>query len=217
MTQPESPPLSTNRRLLRALALRGHPKISSLGTWLFLLPQLILNLYLLGPVFVYYTQGVPPKENLEVITGVTRTEGKLGSNSNGLIAPHYVIDTESGPREVHCGFPMQRRLCDWGIFSPEFWDKKQVRVYYDDYFGILAYDRLEPTIHPKAPSSMSYEDGVYFYAQAKHTIRWNYHAHVMLPVLLLIYGLMVYLCWRGPRMVTEMPKRKAKRATASRR
>lgn len=131
----------TKNRLLRALALRGHTYFSGPGMRIFFILQIILQLYLLEPVFIYYFKGVPPETSLEVITGTWRTEGQLGSNSNGLTAPKYFVDTEQGSREVHCGFPVQRRPCSiFGIASPPL--GIQVSVKYDNYFEYCRLTQL---------------------------------------------------------------------------
>lgn len=182
------------RRFLRALFLTGHPKIKSWACWMFFLPQLVLYLYLLGPVFVYFTQGVPSKESLEVITGVWRQEGKIGANRNGLVAPKYFIDTDQGRKEVHCGFPMQRLPCDtWS--GPTFWPDKRVTVFYDSYFGILAFEHLEAPGKHIVSANMSYEKGILYYAKPKDTIYRNYHAHWMLLIYLILYAVFVYIFW----------------------
>lgn len=119
----------------------------------------------------------------------------MGANWQGEVAPHYFVDTVTGPREVHCGFPMQRRSCDtWS--GPTVWPGKRIRVYSDDYFGILAFDHLESPGQTIPTAGMSYEQGILYYAQPKHTIYHNRHAHQMLPLILFIYGVFVSLCWR---------------------
>lgn len=192
----EKPRQSPGRRLLRALCLLGHPKIKPWVFWSFFIPQLLIYLYLLGPVFVYYTKGVPSKESLEVITGTWRVEGQLSSNSNGLVAPRYFVDTESGARQVHCGFPMQKRRC--GIsFGPSIRPSQKVKIYYDRYFGILAFEHLDPARKDIHAANLSYEEGVFHYAQPKDTIYHNYHAHQMLIVLMLMYLVAVFFCLRA--------------------
>jgi hypothetical protein len=167
-----------------------------------LVPQLFVYLYLLAPVFVYFIQGVPPKESLEVITGVWREEGKLGANRNGLVAPKYFIDTEQGPREVHCGFPMQRRLCNlYFRVSPDSGHRISVR--YDSYFGILAFEDLDLPQDKQAKAKMTYPEGVFFFARPKDTIYHNYSAHWMLFGLLVIYAFLVAACWGATEPVVE--------------
>lgn len=187
---------TTWQKISAALLLQGHPKVRPLACWLFFIPQLLFNLYMLGPVFVYYTQGVPLQESLETITGIWREEGNLGSNSNGLVAPRYFVDTEKGAREVHCGFPMQKRLCGQ-MFGARFWIGKKVVVHYDSYFGILAFEHLEPPGVDQPKAGMNYKDGVFFYSKPEDTIFKNYHAHQMLIFLIAIYAWIAYLCWRA--------------------
>lgn len=187
-------------RLLRALCLMGNPKIKPLACWLFFIPQFVIYLYLLGPVFVYYTKGVPPKESLEVISGTWREEGKLGSNRNGLIAPRYFVDTASGPRKVHCGFPMQKRFC--GDSNHPLLSGMTVRIYYDDYFGILAFDYLEKSNNYE-PSNLAYEQGIFDYAEAKYTIYKNYGAHIIFPLIIFMYSVIVLLCWKSTVQAKE--------------
>lgn len=188
------PAISSGKRLLQALLLKGHPKINSTSCWIFFAVFFAFNLYMLGPVFVYYFKGVPPKESLEAITGIWRVEGEVGANRNGLIAPRYFVDTSAGPRQVHCGFPMQKRFC--GLFSgPRMTPGKTVTVYYDNYFGILAFEHVDQVESNLAESTMSYERGVYFYAQPEDTINKNYHAHQMVFALSFIYLFIAYLCW----------------------
>ena len=180
--------------LLRALALTGHPRIKTPIAWLFIVPQLALYLYLLGPVFVYYTQGVPPEESLEVIVGTWRVAGTMGSGRNRLYPPPYVIDTETGPRDVHCGFWTQKVFC--GSFGlPRLASGDKVRVHYDPYFGILAYSYLTPP-YPNA-KGMPYRDGVQIYAKAKDAIFLNKNAHILFPLLLAVYMTLAVLCWRA--------------------
>ena len=181
-------------RFLRALALTGHPRIRARAAWLFIIPQFALYLYLLGPVFVYYTRGVPPEESLEVITGTWRIAGKLSAGRNRLYPPRYVIDTETGPRDIHCGLWTQKSFCGQ-FFLPRLATGDKVWVRFDPYFGILAYGYLTPPF-PNA-KGLAYRDGVTLYAQAKHTIRFNKNAHFLFPLVLAIYVTIAALCWRA--------------------
>lgn len=62
----------------------------------------------------------------------------------------------------------------------------RVSVRYDSYFGILAFEDLDVSQQERAKANTSYVDGVFTYAQPKHTIHRNYHAHWMLFVLLVV-------------------------------
>ncbi len=197
----------TVRRLLRSLCLIGDPKFRAWLAWLALLPQLAWCFYYLMPVFMYYAVGVPPKEALEEITGVWREEGKLTSTHSQLIAPKYFLDTETGSRQVHCGFPTQHRLC-----HPPWCDiGARCTVLYDSYFGILAYEQIDPPrlseniqrmlasgrLKELRPLRMSYEEGVFFYAQPSHLLRLNNNAHRMLALYLAVYAYLVFRCWQA--------------------
>jgi hypothetical protein len=182
---------SGKKRLLRAMLCLGHPKFKPWMCWVFFIPQLILYLYWLGPVFVYYFEGVPPEASLETITGVWREEGKMDANEDGLTAPRYFVDTKSGPREVHCGFPVQQRFCGiWGggeVLRPG--DK--VRVHYDSYFGILGFEKL----NPGDTAGMTYQDAVYIYARKEETTRRNHRAGLRLAMLFGFYLVAIFSCW----------------------
>lgn len=181
-------------RLLRALALTGHPRIKTRAAWLFIIPQFVFYLYFLAPVFIYFTKGVPPKESLEVIEGTWREVGKMSSGRSRLYPPRYVIDTERGAREVHCGFRTQKALC--GPLSgsrPGTGD--EVKIFYDSYFGILAYEHVASS--KRVFRSMDYALGVALYAQPNSTVHFNKNAHVLLPLLLAGYMLLAGLCWKA--------------------
>lgn len=183
--------MTTTRRLLQALALKGHPNIKPLLCWAVLIPLAILYSYLLSPIFTYCVRGVPPKETLEVLAGKWRQEGEVGSGKNRLLAPLYFIDGEFGSRQVHCGFKTQLTLCGFP-FAPRLATGDQVRVYFDSSFGVLAYDFLGS---PER-DGMSYDTGVYMYARPKALIRHNRSAHIFLPLLILAYAFLVLMCWQ---------------------
>jgi hypothetical protein len=194
--------MSPSHRLLRSVALIGHPKMPTRAMWFFFIPQLLVYLYLLGPVFVYFTQGVPPREALEVISGVWRQEGGRGYTRNSIVAPKYFIDTEQGPREMHCGFTIQRRECNIYYRSPPP-SGHRVTVHYDRYFGILEYEDWDVPSELRAKANLTYARGVFFYAQAKDTILWNYGAHWMLLFLLSLYGVCASFCWVANGVATK--------------
>ncbi len=194
---------STARRLLRAIFCLGHPKLKPWMCLVFFVPQLILYLYWLGPVFVYYVKGVPPETSLEAITGIWRAEG--GHHAFGY-APRYFVDTQSGSREVHCGFPMQRALCgDVILLGPRLWVGKRVTVHYDPYFGILAFENLDPPEKDSPVGHMTYASGVALYAQPSDTIMSNHGAHLRLPNLFAVYLIVVISCWQASGNSSKPP------------
>jgi hypothetical protein len=194
---------SGKKRLLRAMLCLGHPKFKPWMCWVFFIPQLILYLYWLGPVFVYYFEGVPPEASLETITGVWREQGKGGVDSRGRLAPRYFVDTDAGPREVHCGFPVQRQFCGDST-GPKFLEPgARVRVHYDPYFGILAFETLDPA---KADQVMTYREGVYRYARKEDLLRWNFDAHIRLAVLAVFYLIAVVSCWGAQGSCPPAPR-----------
>lgn len=202
------------RRLLRSLCLVGDPKFKAWLAWLVLIPQLTWCLYYLMPVFMYYAVGVPPKETLEEITGRWHEEGQLDSTHSQLIAPKYFLNTESGPRKVHCGFPSQHRLCH----QPWCEIGARCKVLYDNYFGILAYEQLDPPVLSAStqrllasgrlkevpPLRMSYEKGVFFYAQPELLLHLNRNAHWMFAFYFGLYTYLVIRCWRASRPVSNV-------------
>jgi hypothetical protein len=190
-----APQTSSRRRLLRAMLCLGHPKLKPWMCWVFFIPQLILYLYWLGPVFVYYVKGVPPEASLQTITGVWGEKG--GMQVDGF-APRYFVDTTSGPREVHCGFPGQGVLCG-DAFTPRPQRGKRVTVHYDSYFGILAFENLDSPVADPRVARMSYELGVRLYAQPKDTLYGNHVAHVRLGALFVLYLGTVFSCWQAAR------------------
>lgn len=179
------------RRLLQALALKGHPNIKPLLCWTTFIPLTILYSYLLSPLFTYYVSGVPPKETLEVFDGTWRQEGEVRSGKSRLLAPLYFIDNEFGSRQVHCGFKTQLSLCGFP-FAPHLTTGDKVRVYFNDSFGVLAYEFLG---NPDR-AGMSYDTGVYMYATPKMLIRHNRGAHIILPLLISAYAFLVVMCWQ---------------------
>lgn len=183
--------LTKTPRLLQALALKGHQNINPLLCWTAFIPLAILYSYLLSPLFVYYVRGVPPKEALEVFDGTWRQEGEVRSGKSRLLAPLYFIDNESGSRQVHCGFITQLSLCGFP-FAPRLTTGDKVRVHFNDSFGVLAYEFLSSTNR----AGMSYDTGVYMYATPKMLIRHNRGAHILLPLLILVYAFLVLMCWQ---------------------
>ena len=183
--------LTITRRLLQALALKGHPNIKPLLCWAILIPLAILYSYLLSPLFTYYMIGVPPKATLEVLDGTWRQEGEVGSGKNRLLAPLYFIDGEFGSRRVHCGFKTQLTLCGFP-FAPRLTTGDKVRVYFNRSFGVLAYEFL---FSPER-AGMTYDTGVYMYARPEALIRHNRSAHILLPLLILAYAFLVVMCWQ---------------------
>lgn len=186
--------LTKTRRLLQAFALKGHPNIKPLLCWTTFIPLAILYSYLLSPLFIYYTRGVPPKEMLEVVDGTWRQEGEVRSGKSRLLAPLYFIDNEFDSRQVHCGFKTQLTLCGFP-FAPRLTTGDKVRVYFDSSFGVLAYEFLGSPDRV----GMSYQTGVYMYATPETLIRHNRGAHIVLPLLILAYAFLVLMCWQELR------------------
>ncbi len=183
--------LTITRRLLQALALKGHPNINPLPCWVTLIFLSILYSYLLSPLLTYYVRGVPPKETLEILDGTWRQEGEVRSGKSRLLAPLYFIDGGFGSRQVHCGFKTQLILCGFP-FSPRLTTGDHVRVYFNSSFGVLAYEFLDSP----ARDGMSYDTGVYIYARPERLVRHNRGAHIFLPLLILAYAFLVLMCWQ---------------------
>lgn len=183
--------MTITRRLLQALALNGHPNIKPLPCWATLIFLAILYSYLLSPLLTYYVRGVPTKEKLEILDGTWRQEGEVRSGKNRILPPLYFIDGEFGSRQMHCGFKLQQALCGFP-YGPSLQTGDKVRLYYDRSFGILAYYFPD---HP-VKSGMDYQTGVYTYARPERLLLHNGKAHALLPLLILAYALLAFLCWQ---------------------